>query len=211
MGADPELEPHVVVFDVNVYLDIAGLVEQPFTWQQFDDLAGAVMSQPNPHPKDARLDSLRAVAVSRSGQLCRDVKLEVWTSSHIDNLVLGKAQTVVPDCNGALWTKENAIELHDTLVNDLVYDLSSGGSVGEIKIAVGNPPLDHEDGCVFATAMRAGEDDPALRFCVTRDTQFRESSSELHPRVSVVYPHEYLQMVLLARKPSRLPIGTVGR
>jgi len=204
VGRTPEDEVYVVVFDVNVYLDVAEVVSQPFDWADFHHLAASVASEPLPHPTNGRLDSLRALAASRSGVLAGDIPLEIWTSDHIDRLVLSKAQSKVRASNGDLWTRENAEDLHDMLVNDLVYDLSHGGSVGRIDHAEGSPPLDHEDGCVFRTAMLAGDVQWAQRFCVTNDQQFRLSSPQLHPSVEVLYPYEYLTMLRAARRADAL-------
>ncbi len=52
-------------------------------------------------------------------------------------------------------------------VRDLVYDLS-GGRVLDVTIPAGTPPLSHEDGLVYRTAVSAGEAWP-VRYCVTGD------------------------------------------
>jgi hypothetical protein len=195
--------PVVVVFDVNIYVDVARLIVQPFTWQKFDLLASQTMNLPVPHRDSALYDSLRAIAMSRSGAVGTGEDLEVWTSEHIDNLVISKihAETVGPD--GVAWSEQNAVALHDELVNTLVFDMTRGGSVGRILAALNNPPLDHEDGCVMRTAVDAGVAVESPRYCVTRDRDFRAAylDDQLEPSVKVLFPSEWIEILRKARRP----------
>lgn len=88
-GAEPRR--HLVVFDCNVYLDIACLLGPPFSWANFDAAAARAARQTVPHPVNPAVDSLRAVAACASGTFTGDETLEVWTNAHIDKLVRGKA------------------------------------------------------------------------------------------------------------------------
>lgn len=89
---------HVVVFDCNIYLDIAHIVGAPFTWEAFDREAARLACEPVPHPTDRAYDSLRAVAVTQSGRFAGRGTLEVWSSEHIHKVVEDKArQSVTPD------------------------------------------------------------------------------------------------------------------
>ena len=67
-------------------------------------------------------------------------RLEVWTSAHIDRLVISKALEVVRDRAGRRWTQATA----EGLVEDFLYqvlDDTGGGTVGDIVVPMGNPPL----------------------------------------------------------------------
>ena len=55
----------LVVLDVNIYLDMARLLGDPFSWDAFDAALAVHATEPNPHPADARIDSLRAIASLR--------------------------------------------------------------------------------------------------------------------------------------------------
>lgn len=204
MGDKP---PAVVVFDVNIYVDLAELVTQPFDWNQLVAAASAHWNDALPHPTDARLDSLRAVLMSKTGRVGTteaSERLEVWTSAHIDRLVVKKVHENVTDVAGNDWTLVNAEDLLDKLVYDLVFDLTSGATLGEIKLPLNFPPLDYEDGCVMRTAKEAGEEPETRRYCVTRDRDFREAcrADQLEPSVQVLYPHEWVTALRTARRPA---------
>lgn len=198
------LPPVVVVFDVNIYVDIAGLVASPFNWADFTSVAGQVMNHPAPHNENAAYDSLRAVAMSATGQVGTGEALEVWTSEHIDKLTISKVRSEVVDRTGAPWSEEHAVNFHDELVNTLVFDLTRGGSVGRILDPADSPPLDHEDGCVMRTAIAAGAVVESRRYCVTRDGPFRTAflEEQLEPSVEVLYPSEWIEILRRARRPS---------
>lgn len=203
MGEKP---PALVVFDVNVYVDIAGLVTQPFDWNQLETVAASHWNDALPHPTDARLDSLRAVLMSKTGRIgttSASEGLEVWTSAHIDYLVVQKVHEKITDTAGRRWTKVNSEDFLDNLVYDLVFDMTHGATLGEIKLPLNFPPLDYEDGCVMRTAKEAGEDPASLRYCVTRDRDFREAcrADQLEPSVQVLYPHEWVTALRNARRP----------
>ena len=192
---------HVVVFDVNVYLDVADLLGPPFTWEKFDEAARKYAGEPLPS-RDARVDSLRALSVTSSGSFAGDIPLEVWTSAHIDRLVQRKARqsstAFVAEDRGLGWSPEDAAALLDDLVYGLVLDKTNGVALGEIPIPYGNPPLSHEDGCVYRTALDAGDSEWCQRFCVTRDREFREA--RLPGDMLTLYPHEWVGLVRKSRQ-----------
>jgi hypothetical protein len=201
-----EKPPAVVVFDVNIYVDLAELITQPFDWNQLATAAAPHWNDALPHPSDARLDSLRAVLMSKTGRIATSEaseRLEVWTSAHIDELVVKKVHEKVTDVAGNGWTLANAEDLLDKLVYDLVFDMTGGATLGEIKLPLNFPPLDYEDGCVMRTAKEAGEEPEARRYCITRDRDFREAcrSDQLEPSVQVLYPHEWVTALRNARRP----------
>lgn len=197
-----EPQRYVVVFDVNVYLDVARLLEAPFSWAGFSAAAAQHARTSVPHPSDPRVDSLRAVAACQSGVLAGDDPLEVWTSAHIDRLVRAKAQQPVSQGSGTGlgWSPEHA----QALVADLVYGIvedSSGGTLGDVT-PDGNPPLDHEDGLVYGACRRlSGEDPVATVICVTRDRGFLGSYREgrLGGHTRVITPAAFVGFVRRSR------------
>lgn len=200
-SAYPDL--HTVVFDVNVYLDVAALVGPPFTWEKFQDLSVQHGRCALPNHPDRRVDSLRAISVCLNGRFAGPEPLEVWTSEHINSLVELKATQPVdgptPEEQGLGWSAADARDLLIDLVEDLVYDKTEGGAVQLIGIE-GRPPLSHEDACVFTTAVGAAQETlpPSIKYCVTRDEQFRKAHG-LNPNVTVLFPDEFVAMVRRSR------------
>jgi hypothetical protein len=186
-------ELHLAVFDCNIYLDVARILGAPFSWARFNAEA-AKSTQLGVPADDRRVDALRAVAVSMSGRFAGPHLLEVWTSNHIDDLVWRKA---VQDLG---WSTEDASGLVEDLVREVVYDRSGGGSVGDVQIAWGCPPLDHEDGCVYATSRDAGEAGVAssVRYCITNDRGFREQAP--FSNVVTLYAWEWVELVRASRR-----------
>jgi hypothetical protein len=193
---------HLVVFDANVYLDVARLVGEPFSWTRFNEIAAQLSTVNVPHPTDRANDSLRAIATTMSGRFVGVEPLQVWTSDHIDNLVGRKASqqtsAQIDEDRGLGWSEENAESLVYDLVGDLVFLLSKGESVGEVQIAYASPPLSHEDGCVYRTVEAAGSGSIFYRrYCVTRDKDFR--TARLPGDITVLYPWEWVEFVRKAK------------
>lgn len=197
-------EATVVVFDVNVYLDVASLLGPPFTWDRLREKAREVSALPVPSVEDERIDSIRAVSYCLDGQVVPGEALEVWTSAAIDELVYFKAiqptDGATPEDRGLGWAEEDAGDLLEGVVRDLVYDFTTGSAVEGIEAHSWAPPLSHEDGRVFQTAFKAGDDELSPRICVTRDEDFRLARG-LPPRVDMMYPHEFVQYIRDARRP----------
>ncbi len=199
-------ERFIVVFDCNVYLGVADLLGAPFSWDKFDATAARLASEPFPHPVRPN-DSLRAIALCTSGRLAGPHTLEVWTSAHIDKVVLDKAaQSPVPDpmtgYKGLGWSNGDA----SGIVTDLVYGLterSSGGTIGHDYQPEGNPPLDHEDGMVFGACRRLAGDDPLANvLCVTCDIEFLRAYTrgEVNQHYAkVLTPSQFVGLVRQAR------------
>lgn len=195
-----EGDRHAVVFDVNVYLDVARILGPPFSWKSFDEAVVAARKAPVPHPSDRRLDSLRAIAVSASGRFAGRQSLEVWTSDHIADLIEIKAAQPTdgetPELTGLGWSASDARGLLVDLHDDLVWDMTGGASVGEVRRPDGTPPLSHEDGCVFTTARRCATDDPDVyyhRYLVTCDTDVLDAT--LPSDVEVLSPGDWVLLV----------------
>jgi hypothetical protein len=188
-----------VVFDVNVYLDVASLLGEPFSWADFDALVSATVNHSLPHADDARFDSLRALATVKSGDFGDGMRVDTWTSDHIERLMYVKARqsstAKVAEDHGLGWGPEAA----NALVDDLSGDLTGPNSVGEIVIPYGNPPLSHEDGLVYATARDAGLDGLYYeRYCVTRDREFL--AADLPGDITVLHPWQWVDLVRTRRR-----------
>lgn len=205
-AADPVTDGHrhLVVFDVNVYLDAAFLTGAPFSWESFDAIAASIAQVPVPH-SDGDYDSLRAIATCQSGTFAGLETVEVFTNDHIEDMVHAKAQhPVVPapgsDLKGLGWSRSDA----DALLEEFVWEVgnrSSGGCV-PTDVPDGNPPLDHEDGMVYgACKYLAGEDPLATVYCVTRDRPFLEAArlGKLSGHTKVLHPSKFVGLVRAAR------------
>jgi hypothetical protein len=205
VNAGDEIQRHLVVFDCNVYLDAASLLGEPFSWGDFEAAVARLARVPVPHPQNGANDSLRALAACTSGRFAGDEALEVWTSTHIDTIVRGKArQSAAPHpetgYRGLGWSKDAAQALVDDLVYGLV-DRSGGGSVGDL-FPDGNPPLDHEDGMVFGACRYLAGDDPLAHvYCVTRDRGFIEAfaAGALSRHSHVMPPAKFVALLRRAR------------
>jgi len=185
----------LVVFDVNVYLDVARLMVGNFSWDDFLKRASQHASDPNPHTLNAQIDSLRALAISLTGRYEPDCALEVWFGRHLDDTTFHKLTQAIeggelPEDCGLGWSDDDANDFLDNFVTRIRKDNSGGFIEGE-PVAYKSPPLDHEDGCVLATANLAGTEDFSYeKFCVTRDRGFRTAS--LKTEITVMYPHEWV-------------------
>ncbi|WP_091708717.1 hypothetical protein [Microbacterium sp. cf046] len=168
---------------MNIYLDIARELGEPFTWEKFE---ATLAADPG--------DSLLAIAALRSGVMPDGCSVEVWTSDHIDYLVALKASqpTRAQDerNRGLGWSSENAQALVDELVGDLIF-CTNGGSIGDVPISYGTPPLDHEDGCVYATVRDGGHEAVYYdRYCLTRDGHFLRAN--LPGLIDVLHPRDWV-------------------
>jgi hypothetical protein len=205
VGPAEEAICHCVVYDVNVYLDVAELLGPPFTWDKFHDTAAQHRDTPVPH-SDSRVDSLRALALATTGRFAGPEMLQVWTSTHIDGLVAIKAEQSTAgetaETRGLGWDHDAAEDLVDHLVWTLVYDRSSGGACDEISIPYGCPPLSHEDGLVYRTAERCGQEN-SIRYLVTNDRAFR--NAELPGDITLFYPREWVNFVRASRFAASAP------
>jgi hypothetical protein len=185
----------LVVCDVNIFVDVAELVGEPFSWGKFERLAAERANDPLPHKSNAAYDSLRALGCLVGGTLPDGRPVEVWTSDNIDYSValkLSQSPTAPhPDDRGHGWSKLNAQAVVDQLVRTIV-ERTSGGSTGFHEVAYG-PPLDHEDGCVYATVTEAGHSDAPYyeRYCLTRDEPFQKA--DLRGLIDRMAPHTWVQ------------------
>lgn len=205
------VEDHLVVFDCNAYLDVARLLGPPFSWDVFQDAAVQYANDEVPHPTDSAVDSLRALAVCLSGFFAEPHTLQVWGADHIADTVEYKAKQSstphsVTGLYGLGWKEQDAANLVSDLVCGTV-DVSGGAWAGN-PMAVGNPPLDHEDGKVFGACKHLVNSDALAQvYCVTRDEGFiREHlAGNLGSQVQVLRPWEFLNMVRSARARQKMP------
>jgi hypothetical protein len=197
---------HVLVLDVNVYLEVAELVGAPFEWAKLDRIAAQSVNEPIPCRSQRGVDSLRLVAACTSGRFAGSEPLEVWSCAHIDSMVESKAMhPVVPPpgttYRGLGWTGTDAA----ALVNDLVVDLgvrSNGGTLGATTGTCSTPPLDHEDGMVYGACRELAGDDPLARvYCATRDRAFVAAGRDggLSGHTKVLQPAVMLELIRRAR------------
>lgn len=200
-----EPQRHVVVFDCNVYLDVARLLGPPYSWGALTGAAARTAREPVPHPSDRAYDSLRAIAVCQSGRLAGDEGLEVWTNAHIEATVRYKAQqSTTPDpgtgYRGLGWGEADAQTLIDDLIGTIIAD-SNGGTLGA-TVPDSNPPLDYEDGMVYGACRWLAGDDPLCNvYCVTRDRNFIKDRQEgrLSGHSRVLSPSAFVESVRKAR------------
>lgn len=195
---------HVVVFDCNVYLNVADLLGEPYAPESFARQAAQLAAAPLP-ATDFRHDSLRAIAACTSGRFAGGETVEVWTSDHIDRMVRNKAThptTIDPitGFQGLGWSREHAESLVLNLVQGIV-DSSGGGSIGQ-TVPDGDPPLDHEDGLVYGACREIVRQDALCRsYCVTNDQPFLEAYSEgrLPGHSIVLTPARFVGLIRAAR------------
>ena len=200
----------LIVFDVNIYLDAARVLGEPFSWEKLIAFAVEAAKSPVPHPSDPAFDSVRALVSVTPGVHPDGRRLEVWTSDHVDRLVGFKASQpnnrhLDNESRGLGWSVASAQDLLEDLVGDLVWDKTEGGTVGDVQISYGTPPLSHEDGCVYATVRDAGvEGQYYERFCITRDKEFL--SSALPGDISVQHPATWLASIRRASRTRLMPV-----
>jgi hypothetical protein len=192
-GAEPTRG--LVVFDVNIYLDVAQHLGPGASWEDFLCAAAesAVVQAVRPN---TRIDSLLALAISKNGSYGKDQLLEIWSGKHLDDATYLKL--VQPeDAVGADFRSEDvgfgwSHSEADAFMGDIFDPFweKTGGYVSR-ALSYESPPLDHEDGCVYATARDAGAEKIYYeRYCVTRDKEFR--NADLRGDITVLHPHEWV-------------------
>lgn len=196
--------PWIIVFDANVFLDAARALGEPFSWNGVQDLVAREQSSRFPH-RERVVNSVRALALGASGRMTPSVCAQVWTSDHIDGLVRHKASqpddpTLDERQRGLGWSWTNA----DALVTDLIWHVvhaSGGDTLGRVLIPRDAPPLEHEDGLVYATARDAFDGDTTCdRLVVTSDQAFYEHASQSTAYPRAVTPAQYVELVRYMRR-----------
>jgi len=198
MAAPPAPTAHLVVLDCNIYLDVARVLGEPFDWALLSHVVAKYRSGPLPNPAFPMLDSLFVVASLMSGRFAGSASAEVWISDHIEDMIDFKLE------HDLHWSDPGRAAFFKDFVHDLVQARTSGDSIGEIQIPYGSPPLDHEDGLVFATVNTAGYTDTSyFKYCVTGDTEF--CRARLPGLNRVFAPHQWVHYVRSAQAKLMLP------
>lgn len=204
MTPPPEPSPWIIVFDANVFLDAARAVGEPFSWAGLQAVVAGEQAAPFPHP-DRLVNTCRALALGASGRMTPKVCAQVWTSDHIDGLVRHKAHqpddpSLEPTRRGLGWSWENA----DDLVTDLVWHVvsgSGGDTSGYVYVPRDSPPLEHEDGLVYATASDAFDGDSTCdRVVVTSDRDFYNYACGKTSYPRAMTPSQYVELVRRMRR-----------
>ncbi|MFE9580549.1 hypothetical protein ACFYO1_29510 [Nocardia sp. NPDC006044] len=185
-----------MIFDCNIYLDVASLTGPPFTWAKFNSAAARLaFARPDPTTRSYP-DSLLAVAVCQSGNMTRREPIEVVVSDHIQVMTHKKAVEILG------WQRQDADTLLTGMIGGLV-EMSNGYTISN-SCPDGNPPLDHEDGLVYGTCRFVANEDPLAQvYCVTRDKPFVEAyrSHALRQHTKVLTPTQFRSLVRAARNP----------
>lgn len=208
MTTGPTSELWIVVFDVNVFIDVAAYVGEPFAWSRFQAEVAKLHSEPCPASNRA-VDAMRAVALVSNGRVTSRIRVQVWTSDHIDALLRHKACQpagvgMTAEDRGLGWAPSAADELVSELIGRTLRD-SGGGSIGEVLIPRDAPPLEHEDGLVYASGREAfGGDVFARRFVVTSDKDFIHHGSKPGAYPEVLHPSRFVHLVRTLRAQERL-------
>ncbi|MBW0275013.1 hypothetical protein ATM97_27820 [Nocardia sp. MH4] len=196
---------HIVVFDCNVYLDVAALVGPPFSWDEFDEVVARLTKNSSPTvmvdraPRNGRVypDSIRALALCTSGNFAGLETMHVGVNDSIQTLVFRKAMQDLG------WSRADAATLLSEMIGGLV-DWSDGFTIID-NYPDSNPPLDHEDGMVFGACRKLASDDPLSRvYCVTRDIDFLDyhRMGQLQNHTIVLPPPQFVSLVRAARNPA---------
>lgn len=194
-------DAHVVVFDINVYLDAARLLGAPIEWDDFLRLGKELSAGRVPTYDRSGKDSVVALYHATTGVFAQPERLSVWTSNHIENNILRKATQPTDadheDDRGLGWSVDDAKTILRNLHDALVWDCGDGDVV-EAKIPYGPPELGREDGLVLRTALEAGEPWD-IKYCVTKDRKFR-SLGDPDDKVIVLQPHQWVGLVRDSRR-----------
>lgn len=201
----PQYDVHGAVFDANVCIDMARRLGEPVTWERFDAMGAQLWQKRQGHPLgrpffDRGVDSLLSMWHAKGGMFAGKDPLRVFTSNHIDNLVIDKLQSVYG------WSEDSAMDVVYDVVHELVFAQTSGATFGDQpNFSNFHPPLDWEDGRVYQLSCGVG-DDCHRKYCITNDREFRLAS--LRGSAEVLYPHEWMYRVRQARaafRPIRPP------
>jgi len=162
-----DLSTRRVIYDVNVYLDVAEQLGPAFAWESLPPLT-SVRSHPH-------LGAQFALSIAREAHFAGPLPLELWTSTHITDLLLRKLSSILA------WKRDDAEWFTQEMLDEAYR---SKGAELSVHIARQSPPLDHEDGLVFATAVAAHAD-----YLVTSDKDF--TPVDQRNGVYVMTPHDW--------------------
>jgi predicted nucleic acid-binding protein len=193
-------EARGVVLDVNVWLDVAEMIG-PGATPEHRRLVEDRLADPGIREKYGRLgDSFDVWRIAASGRFAGHLPLRTIVSTSLlevlDRKLRQPSRALDSRDQGFDWQSEDVEDFLADAVLSVAEPLSA--DVDARMAPVLNPPLDHEDGMILATAL-AGE----ARYLVTRDGQFRAevSRSDYSPtRLEVMSPREFKRRVLRWRR-----------
>ncbi len=187
-----EAKPIAVVFDHNIYLDIARLVDEPYNEMK---MRSAVMGhRPDPDNPSQLLDAAAAVLLASKGILSGRQRMQIWSSEWIERGVENAAKRSVAD-DGLGWQTASAASLRQELITNFAVIKTNGNSLSVVK-DISYPNLSDDDASVFHTARQA----LALcskSYCVTSDRRFRLNAPNLG--VGMLAPAQFVAMIKSAR------------
>lgn len=166
------LPPIVVVFDLNVYLDVARLIDEPYSKSK---LQLKMLNQPTaPTRQEAnQFASGKAVLFCSTGIFAGLQKVEVWTNTWIEKGIVRMAQRQ-PHQDGLGWSEVGAKGLYQDLLMDSLVKPSKGQSLQADKRAKYGD-LSWDDSQVLHTALQAASFGRRT-YCVTGDREFRRTT-----------------------------------
>ncbi len=190
------LPPVIAVFDMNIYLNVARLVGEPYSRNKLHNRLITPIVNPNERLKQI-IDSAKLVAVVNSGVFAGNQPLEVWTSDWIVKGSINVANRSV-GANGLGWNLPNAQALGTELIFGTVVSPSRGSQLPTDK-KVKFDDLSPDDSQVLNTALQARALNPGSDvICVTNDGPFRNTA--WNEDVIMMTSNELLTLITTARK-----------
>ena len=186
------LKPIAVIFDLNVYLDIARLIEEPFNETKLRTMV--LRYKPDISKPNRKLDAAAAVLLSSTGNLAGQQRLQVWSSTWIERGVENVAKRPKSEV-GLEWNESTAKGLRNDLIMTLAVGKSNGQSLREERY-VSYSPLSDDDSSVFHTARQALNFCSAA-YCVTSDTDFIRDAPNMG--VKMMTPGQLVELIRRAR------------
>lgn len=186
-------KPIAVIFDHNIYLDIARLLGQPYNESR---LRSQVMGhKPDASRPNRKMDAGVSVLLCSTGNLAGQQRIQVWSSSWIERGVVNAAKRPITE-SGLGWTEENAKALRTELIASTAVGRSNGHSIKAVP-TIKYEKLSSDDSSVFHTALQA-LNLCSRSFCVTSDNQFLNNAPRIG--VEVLPPAVLVEMIREARK-----------
>ena len=191
-----QTHPVIAVFDMNIYLNVARFVGEPYSRSLLHTTLMGQIHQPSPRSTPLT-ESAKLVAISSSGVFAGNQLLQVWTS---DWIVKGTQRVAGRDVNlnGLGWSLPSAQGLVSDLIFGTVVTPSNGLQLPTNKRAK-FPGLSPDDSQVLNTALQTKIANPASEvICVTNDVGFRNTTS--NQDVVMMNSNEFLTFITDARK-----------
>lgn len=199
------LPPLLVVFDVNIYLDVARWVGPPYSNQKLQIKLLQHRQDPST-PVEVKIQSAKLASLCSSGVFAGNQKLQVWTSDWINNVAVRVAMRSRGE-KGLGWSETNAELIRTDLIHGTVVGPSNGFLLNSDKTAKFED-LDWDDAQVLTTALQARVLSPSsTTICVTNDKAFRNTNS--CGDVTMLTSPEFLSLITAARQALRKSIEPI--